>query len=343
MRRRQVVVLSFLVCFVLGSVALHAERKPVAVSASLEALPGRVLPGVTSIFRVSLRNEGRGDVLVNNGAILEASRDDGPFFQVKWEGELVAGPFEPESPARLRKGETSLVYFGSSLDFYQNYWLADHRLCEPGVYRLRMRMEVAVAPRRTAPDEEADRIQFLELETTEVVSPEAVLVIEEPTGADFEAWEFLRNEGAGGWCAPQWQWVKQATVATLLERWPESRYAPYAALRVSSIREGMSREQQAEACAEGSERFLEKYSDSPVGPLFAFRVTTCRSEQARMVAARDLARANELASAAKAAVSKPFATAPDFWEERLELERNGVPTHANLERIYVLSVAHPDK
>lgn len=105
MRRRQVIVLSFLVCFVLGSVALHAERKPVAVSASLEALPGRVLPGVTSIFRVSLRNEGRGDVLVNNGAYLEASRDDGPFFQVKWEGELVAGPFE-ESPARLRKGVT---------------------------------------------------------------------------------------------------------------------------------------------------------------------------------------------------------------------------------------------
>lgn len=343
MRNRHVAVLLCSLGLVLGASRAPGEQKPVAVKTSLEALPQRVLPGVTSMFRATVRNTGRRDVIVHNGAVLEVAEGEGPFFQLKWEGELTSGPFDAEvvGPFRIRGGETRRFFFGSSLDWYENYWLADHRLCQPGAYRLRMKLDVALAPAVIGSDPEADSSVFSELQTTEVTSEEMPLVIEEPKGADREAWDFLQQEGGGGWCATQWHWVKQSTVTTLLERWPESRYAPYAALKVSSNREGMSQEQQWAACAEVSERFLQKYAESPVGALFAFRVAGCRGHQARMVATRDLAEATKLTSAAESALGRRFGPLPDFWQDKLELERNGVPTHEDLARVYTHAMAAP--
>lgn len=312
-----------------------AGTKEIRVRAEIETIPTRVLPGIPAIFRVSLQNEGRSAVIVENGAILEAALGDGGFFQLRWQGEERSGMFsEPAGPIRLAAGEHRRFLFGSSMETFENIWFSDTRLCRPGVVRLRFRLGAVVDDNRDSLERENDAYSLLEQQPlTEIVSAVTVLEIEQPKGVDREAWRYLEEAGRGVWCGSHWL-TEQAALETILQRWPDSRYAPYAALSLSVGREGMSAEEIRAARIAVLQPIWEHHRSSPIAPLLAIALASTEASQANAVALRDLAKSKELAEAARNVIDKTLLTSPDSWRERLRVVRSGIPKDNELDQTF---------
>lgn len=174
---------------------------------TLRVDPATTLPGLPVAFLVTLPEEVIERGLNEVNAVLHVTPNSGETFQALFSTD---DPVQGRTVGWINFHLRSLASRGM-IEVQQPVdppwgpdWFADHRLHEPGTYRLRLQI---LATELGMP--------------ADLWSSEAILEVRQPAGPDAQAWEWLRTQG--------WKWEKWSPESgrQLVDKFPSSGYARY--------------------------------------------------------------------------------------------------------------------
>jgi hypothetical protein len=175
------------------------------LTAHLELVPNRTLPGIPVMFVVTVTNPNNGSKSFFEYAGLRVVDSHGAAFDVSW-GQRDGGTYlsTPRAgqgasyTAAIPGGGTTAFYVPVGVELLENGAFYDSRLCVPGTYDLQMTLGQSGETRTNI----------------------ARLTVEQPTGTDLAFWHAASDAaGPRGLNASTW-----LQAGGLVEKYPESRY-----------------------------------------------------------------------------------------------------------------------
>lgn len=312
---------------------LSAAPIAAAVSASLTVDPTHGLPGVAPSIHVVVTNESDHEITLPQKLLLRVVPGHGAPFMAEWGGgqehPFSNARFPGDLPAKVAAHSSREIVFRSyALDRVAG-WFYDARLNVPGTYRLQLLMLDSFSETTVS---RADALSIESVLHVSVMSTEAVLTIDTPTGADAELWRRLegiaKRHGASSWSPLYWpdpgqrQFVRDA-----VEGHPES---PYAAYVMRAYGDSLSSEERVLK----AERILKAQPASPVREdlqLFIAQMEIRVAQHAASLSTPDVKRAGLYYDRARADFQALERTAGDpEIRQRSREERERIPDTATL-------------
>ena len=193
------------------------------LTASLSLLPATTLPGLPVAFLILVSNSSDVPQTVVDGMALRVIPASGESFNATG----VAGRTQLSLPhdavadcgsvhcITVPAGGQKQIYVNYELTLADNEFFADKRLARPGSYSLQIVLYAVGTG--DAPN-------------SEVLTNPAHLTIEEPSGIDADAWQYLRTMAASGdMTIHDWVNAGPEVASALRSRFPHSRYIPWVA------------------------------------------------------------------------------------------------------------------
>ena len=204
-----------------------------SVTVALALQPAHALPGVPVSFRITVKNGGSEAVEIPNHVLLRVfPHAADPFIAVfGFNGEHRFSPAQlsdDATPFRLAAGSEH-TFVIAVRDIKDVTWFVDPRLSRVGSYRVQTLLASAV------PEEELfhiPAIQAQSLLSDPLVSSEALFTIDKPTGVDAAVYEKLlavSHAPPDGWSVAYAMYGIEDVARFVVERYPQSAYAPYLA------------------------------------------------------------------------------------------------------------------
>lgn len=204
----------FLVSALVSSVVKGAICASMCATLTLGA--DTALPSIPTSLAMTITNNTNLQRVVLNQFALHVATESSEFYAaIDREGTTVL-TMESSASKRTADGRfviaphstvTLVAPLTSTLSWPA--WFRDARMAAPDKYRLRIDYTTVESDGRLTPHE----------------TPEAVLEVVEPTGADAEALAILRKFNGGTWTAEQWANVGDEAAAILEQRVPSSFYS----------------------------------------------------------------------------------------------------------------------
>lgn len=215
----------------------------------LRAAQPQTLPGIEIDLQLVVENPTSNDLDLN-GVMLHAQPAGRSPFWV-WDGELNLGGCDPSWIAA--KSSVEVPLWRRNAGGHKGLW-GDYRLNVPGVYRVRAVVNVP-AWAHGSTERPADYLSLASLGDAAVLSNEITITVDDPRGGDAEIWRVLtesmtEEESRSSFALTS---ADPRIAGDLLQRFPDSGYAPWLAYRLWRTGNGLS-----------VEDFRKRYPKSPL-------------------------------------------------------------------------------
>lgn len=226
----KIALLSLLTSLLLPSAAICG------VELRVQTGPSQILPRLPFTLRVEVVSAGSENVTLPRFMALEVVRASGarfvPLARYRPEGHVLEVASE-DSPIIATANSTTDISIYASLE---GPWYHDLQLADPGRYTLRLLMDDRLGDEGPA--------AILQLSGPALVSNEAVLVVEEPTGVDAHAARIATSKS--------FPWTLEAA-REIWDKYPDSKYAAYAVAKTNDPATNAQRLRDAAAVVDQQE------------------------------------------------------------------------------------------
>jgi hypothetical protein len=199
----------------LVTIALIAPIANAQVTAQLQVLPEKMLPGIPPWILIRVVNGSTAPVQLLNGASLEVTPPSGSRFYAEWQGGHMSESFGEDQRSLLLvpAGATNDLILPLDTSLATPAFFFDPRLNVPGSYIFRIILYRQMAG---SPNEK-------------VITNEVPFTVEQPDGEDAVVWNRMQQLASGKWSSDAWGSYALRLAWEIYTEHRSSHYFPYVA------------------------------------------------------------------------------------------------------------------